>query len=55
VSSSVFMTMVHIFLCTCIDYCNSIGLPRAWMSSVQSVINSAARLIARFPDTLISQ
>ena len=51
VSSKVFTTMVHAFISSRIDYCNSllIGLPKVRLSSVQSVLNSAARLIARLP------
>ena len=51
VSSSVFTTIVHAFICCRIDYCNSLfaGLPKASISSLQSVMNSAARLIARLP------
>src|ERR1043165_7959903 len=43
--------MVHAFVSSCIDYCNSIliGLPKVRLSSVQSVLNAAARLIARIP------
>jgi len=51
VSSKVFTTMVHAFVSSRIDYCNSvlIGLPKVRLSSVQSVLNAAARLIARLP------
>ena len=51
VSSSVFTTIVHAFICCRIDYCNSLfaGLPKVRLSSLQSVMNSAARLIARLP------
>jgi hypothetical protein len=51
VSSSVFKTVVHAFICCRIDYCNSLfaGLPKVRLSSLQSVMNSAARLIARLP------
>ena len=39
------------FICCRIDYCNSlfVGLPKVRLSSLQSVLNSAARLIARLP------
>ena len=51
VSSSIFTTIVHAFICSRIDYCNSLyaGLPLSRLSSLQSVLNSAARLIARLP------
>src|SRR5688572_10468314 len=51
VSSSVFTTIVHAFICSRIDYCNSlfVGLPKVRLSPVQSVLNAAARLIARLP------
>ena len=51
VSSSVFTTLVHAFICSRIDYCNSllIGLPKVRLSPLQSVLNAAARLIARRP------
>ena len=51
VSSSIFTTLVHAFICSRIDYCNSllIGLPKVRLSPIQSVLNSAARLIARLP------
>ena len=51
VSSAVFTTIVHAFVCCRIDYCNSLfaGLPKVRLSSLQSVLNSAARLIARLP------
>jgi len=45
VSPKVFLTIVHAFVCTCIDYCNSllIGLPKTLLAPVQSVLNAAAR------------
>ena len=51
VSSSVFTTIVHAFICSRIDYCNSlfVGLPKVRLSPLQSVLNAAARLIARLP------
>ena len=51
VSSSVFTTLVHAFICSRIDYCNSllIGLPKVRLSPLQSVLNAAARLVARLP------
>ena len=51
VSSSVFTSIVHAFICSRIDYCNSllIGLPKIRLSPLQSVLNAAARLIARLP------
>ena len=52
VSASV-LTIVHAFICSHNDYCNSLSLyaclPKAFSSSLQWVLNSAARLIARFP------
>src|SRR6218665_552111 len=49
VSPKVFWTIVHTFVCTRIDYCNSllIGLPKTRLAPVQSVLNAAARMIAR--------
>lgn len=40
--------MIHAFVCTRVDYCNSllIGLPKAQLAFVQSVLNAVARLIA---------
>lgn len=51
VSSSVFTTIIHAFICSRIDYCNSvlIGLPKVRLSPLQTVLNAAARLIARLP------
>src|SRR6218665_55137 len=51
VSPKVFLTIVHAFICTRIDYCNSllIGLPKTWLASVQSVLHAAARMIASLP------
>jgi hypothetical protein len=50
-SSSIFSTMVHAFICSRIDYCNSllIGLPKLRLAPLQSVLNASARLIARLP------
>jgi hypothetical protein len=47
----VFSTIVHAFICSRIDYCNSllIGLPQLHLAPLQSVLNAAARLIARLP------
>src|SRR6218665_1918221 len=38
-------------ICSRIDYCNSllVGLPKSRLSAIQSVLNAAARLIARLP------
>ena len=49
--SSTFTSMVHAFICSRIDYCNSllVGLPKSRLSPLQSVLNAAARLIARLP------
>ena len=51
VFSSVFTSIVHAFICSRIDYCNSLflGLPKVRLSPLQSVLNAAARLIARLP------
>src|SRR6218665_1568086 len=51
VSPKVFLTIVHAFICTRIDYCNSllIGLPKTRLAPLQSVLNAAARMIARLP------
>src|SRR6218665_3021847 len=51
VSIPVFKSMVHAFVCSRIDYCNSllIGLPKSRLAPLQSVLNAAARLIARIP------
>src|SRR6218665_445264 len=50
-SMPVFKSMVHAFVCSRIDYCNSllIGLPKSRLAPLQSVLNAAARLIARIP------
>src|SRR6218665_60020 len=47
----VFTSTVHAFVCSRIDYCNSflIGLPKTRLSPLQTVLNAAARLIARLP------
>src|SRR6218665_2847681 len=46
VSSHVFTSIVHAFVCSRIDYCNSllVGLPKVRLSPIQSVLNAAARL-----------
>ena len=46
-----FTSIVHAFICSRIDYCNSlfVGLPKVRLSPLQSVINAAAGLIARLP------
>ena len=40
VSPTVFLTVVHAFVCTRIDYCNSllIGLPRTWLAPVHCAV-----------------
>src|SRR6218665_1363817 len=45
----VFTSTVHAFVCSRIDYCNSllIGLLKTRLSPLQTVLNAAARLIAR--------
>jgi len=44
-----FTSIVHAFVCSRIDYCNSllIGLPKVRLSPIQTVLNASARLIAR--------
>ena len=51
VSPKVFLTIVHAFICTRMDYCNSllIGFPKTRLAPVQSVLNAAARIIAHLP------
>ena len=51
VSAKVFLTIVHSFVCSRIDYCNSllIGLPKTRLAPLQTVLNAAARMIARLP------
>ena len=48
VSSSTLTSIVHAFVCSRIDYCNSVlvGLSKVRLSPIQSVLNAAARLIA---------
>src|SRR6218665_2368732 len=55
VSSHIFTSIVHAFVCSRIDYCNSllIGLPKVRLSPIQSVLNAAARLIRRLPRTYL--
>src|SRR6218665_2156704 len=50
-SISVFTSIVHAFVCSRIDYCNSllIGLPKTRLSPLQTVLDAAARLIVSFP------
>src|SRR6218665_730545 len=51
VSSHVFTSIVHAFVCSRIDYCNAllVGLPKVSLSPIQSVLIAAASLIARLP------
>jgi len=51
VSHSIFTSIVHAFVCSRLDYCNSLlmGLPKQRLAPLQSVLNSSARLIARLP------
>ena len=51
VSCDVLQTLIHAFVTNRIDYCSSIyiGLPQYRLASLQAVLNSAARLIARLP------
>src|SRR6218665_695021 len=53
VSSHVFTSIVHAFVCSRIDYCNSllVGLPKVRLSPIHSVLNAAARLVGRLPRT----
>src|SRR6218665_1090033 len=50
VSSHVFTSIVHAFVCSRIDYCNSllVGLPKVRLSPIQSALNAAARLVGDF-------
>jgi len=50
---NVFTFIVQVFVCSRLDYCNSllVGLPKVCLSPLQSVLNAAARLIVRFPRT----
>src|SRR6218665_4109174 len=50
-SDPIFNSIVHAFVCSRIDYCNSllIGLPKTRLSPRQTVLNAAARLSARLP------
>src|SRR6218665_1348813 len=50
-SQSCICSYFHAFVCSRIDYCNSllIGLPKTRLSPLQIVLNAAARLIARLP------
>src|SRR6218665_1552056 len=49
-SSHVFTSIVHDFVCSRIDYCNSllVGLPKVRLSLIQSVLNAAAGWLADF-------
>src|SRR6218665_1919884 len=51
VSVLIFTSIVHAFVCSRSDYCNSllIGLPKSRLAPLQSVLNAAARLIDRIP------
>ena len=45
-------TLVHAFVTSCVDYCNSLlyGLPASHLNSwVQHVLNAAARLVCQAP------
>jgi len=52
-TSHVFTSIVHVFVCSRIDYCNSllVGFQKVRNSPLQSVLNAAVRLIARLPRT----
>src|SRR6218665_2497491 len=45
----IFTSIVHAFICTMIDNCNSlmIGLPKTRLSPLQTVLDATVRLIAR--------
>src|SRR6218665_2660274 len=49
VASHVFTPIIHAFVCSRIDYCNSllVGLPKVRLSPIQSVLNAAAKLVGR--------
>jgi len=51
VSIRVFTSIIHAFVCSHTDYCNSllIGLPKVQLSPIQTVLNASARPIARLP------
>src|SRR6218665_1220581 len=51
VSIPVFTSIVHAFVCSLFEYCNSllIGLPKLRLSPIQAVLNASARLNARLP------
>src|SRR6218665_345418 len=51
VSVPILTSIVHAFVCSRIDYCNSllIGLPKIRLYPIQNALNAAARLIARLP------
>src|SRR6218665_3187122 len=53
ISSHVFTSIVHAFVCSRMDYCNSllVGLSKVRLSPIQSALNAAGRLIARLPRT----
>ena len=51
VTSEVLHTLVHAFICSRLDYCNSalFGSPKFLLDRLQSVLNAAARLLLRIP------
>src|SRR6218665_3037826 len=51
VSTSVFAVIVHAFVCSRIDRCNSLltALPKVRLSTLQTLLNASARLIVRLP------
>src|SRR6218665_3576959 len=54
ITPTVFATILHAFICSRIDYCNSLlnvlmDLLKSRLSAIQSVLNAAARLTARLP------
>lgn len=50
VSSSVFALLVHAFICSQVDYCNShlIGLPKVCFWPLQAVLNVVAKSMAHY-------
>src|SRR6218665_3405670 len=51
VSTSVFAVIVHAFVCSRIDRCNSLltALPKVRLSTLQTLLNASAGLIVRLP------
>src|SRR6218665_3932397 len=51
ITTTTMTAIVRAFVCSRVDYCNSlvIGLHKVRLSPIHSVVNAAARLIARLP------